>query len=154
MLHIFFPNQTKAVSGYQVTPQLHFPPLWTINVHKKIAIAHMLTQSSFNKPARPFVSMMQQAKRTRHWTMLKTSVTIFVCLMSHVRRICGCLSATVRKSATRSHDKCRKKTKSFKTKKKHYYMPFQLFLRSKVKTEASYLRKNKMGNHLKMVHSL
>ena len=31
--------------------------------------------------------------------MLETSVTIFVCSLSHVRHICGCLPAPVRKLA-------------------------------------------------------
>ena len=35
--------------------------------------------------------------------MLKTSVTIFVCLSSHVRRICVYLPAPVCKSAPRSN---------------------------------------------------
>ena len=70
-------------------------------VHYKTAITVRLTQSNFNKPARPFVSRMQWAKRTRQWKMPK--ITTFFCLLSHVRRICGCLPAPVRESVTCSH---------------------------------------------------
>ena len=62
--------------------------------------------------------------------MLKSSVTIFVCLLPHVCRICDYLPAPVQKSAFRTHDKYRKTLLQALSK---------LFLwRSKVKTEASY----------------
>ena len=52
--------------------------------------------------------------------MLQASVTIFVCLLSHVRRICCCLPAFVRKSVPFSH-------KFWRTEKlideKHYFRP-------------------------------
>ena len=35
--------------------------------------------------------------------MCNASITIFVCLLSHVRRICGCLPPPICKSAPRSH---------------------------------------------------
>ena len=46
-----------------VVLQPHFTPLWTINVHNKIVVTDRLTQSSFNKPARPFVSMMHNRQK-------------------------------------------------------------------------------------------
>ena len=63
-----------------------------------------------------------------------------------MRRICDCLPAPhARKSATR-HDKYRQ-TEKLIDEKQTILCSFELLLRSKVKTEASYPRKNKMGNH-------
>ena len=58
--------------------------------------------------------------------MLRASVTIFVCLLSHVRSICDYLLPPVRKSATRSHVKYRQIEKLID--EKHNYRPFLTYL--------------------------
>ena len=117
-----------------------------LSTHNKIVITDRFTQSNFNKPARPFVNMMQLAKRTRQWTMLKTSYPPLQYSFVYCH-MCAAFAIVYRRLFASQPFVVMLNTEKLIDEKTLLQTIFELFLRSNVKTEASYPRKNKMGKH-------